>query len=142
MFTEKHLNFDIVGSDDGISTDAESLCSYDSGPMSRVYYQDTMSISSADYDSAICSPKSLTLERDFITHLTIEDVTGKDTSAGQSQVLISEAGSEADTTADDVTLASQVSTDTILCDSETDTEDEGEAEGEARVRSGTLLATD
>ena len=122
---EKHLNFDVSGSDDGISTDAESLCSYDSGPMSQRGHHDILSISSSDYDSAICSPKSLTLERELDELLTLENL---------------DLGEEASSCSkDNSLLESQASTDTIVCQSDSDG-DEDELE-ERRDRSSTLLAS-
>lgn len=61
-FIEKHLDFEVSCSDDGISTDASSLWS-DNSSITGLRNPETSSINSFDYDSAICSPKSLTLER-------------------------------------------------------------------------------
>lgn len=113
------------GSDDGFSTDAESLWSYDSGstPAAAAGYlihQDAVSVGSSDYDSAICSPKSLTLDRDSHEQLTVEHITLEDENLQSDASL----------------LESQASTDTILYDSGSDTDDEEVT----RERSSTVKA--
>ena len=123
------MNFDVAGSDEGFSTDAESLCSYDSGSM-YPSHQDLLSISSSDYDSAICSPKSLTLDREY-EQLALE----------QLSLEGSQSDDEADATdtscAENSIIETQMAIQTIVgAGNELDDE-----EDTRRERSSTLLAS-
>lgn len=128
-------------SDDGISTDADSLWSYDSGSVSHLTHQDAISINSSDYDSAICSPQSRTLDRDFAKSLTLVDDTQEPACLALDQevdvILRGEVEGAACSTPRISRLSdidSQRSTDTILCPSDLD-EDE---EDLCRSRSSTI----
>lgn len=134
VFTEKHLDFEISGSDDGFSTDADSVWSCDSGSVSHLTHQDAVSISSTDYDSAICSPKSLTLDRDFVDKLTLEGI------CSTPALDLSALCELAETSKTDPALESQGSTDTILYESDCESEEETEKLAVVRKRSSTIKA--
>ena len=139
-FTEKHLNMDISCSDDGFSTDADSLWSCDSGSVSHFTHQDAISINSSDYDSAICSPQSRTLDRDFAKSLTLVDDTQElaaDVALDHKvdMILREEVDGAACSTPRISRLSSdQQSTDTILCPSDLDED----SEDLCRSRSSTI----
>lgn len=117
------------------------MCSYDSGPMSHLSNHDGLSISSSDYDSAICSPKSLTLDRDYLENLTLQQlsVIGGEEEAASGDETLANSGDESTLTPveEGSQLHSQASTDTVLYQSES----EAEEEQDTRDRSSTLRAS-
>ncbi|KAF6018585.1 SH3BP5 [Bugula neritina] len=119
---EKHLNFDVSESEDteSVSTDADSLWSTDSESLTQLAQLDDVSIHSTEYDSAICSPKSLSLERAFTDQLVLSEAG--DPLALAPNLNVDELYTQSQSP--DPALESQASTDTIICESDREDEDE------------------
>lgn len=105
---------------ESVSTDADSLWSTDSESLTQLAQLDDVSIHSTEYDSAICSPKSLSLERAFTDQLVLSEAG--DPLALAPNLNVDELYTQSQSP--DPALESQASTDTIICESDREDEDE------------------